>query len=217
MKVTFTDTSANQYDSNADIVKYTSDKALGKLYIGDRDSGSFLQLKSRKCTVVVNCAADMHGLSQEKEVKYLNIDPEIKNSYEEAFVFIDKALLRGKNVTVQCQNGLGKSAAIILHYLMKKTPSSLADSHRLLKKSRKDHVLNIKPELTISLMVEEKKLRKFNSISLDGRKIRYLDEGFSGLGKKKSGKNGFPYIPLFVFIGFIATLYGGLLLLTGKA
>ena len=160
MKVTFTDTSANQYESSADQVKFSEDSKLGKLYIGDRDCASFLQLRSRKCLTVVNCAADMHGLSGEKDVKYLNIDPDLNNNYEDSFIFIDKALSKGKNVVVQCQNGLGKSAAIVLYFLMRKTPCSLADSHRLLKKSRKDLKLNIKPDLINQLIAEEKKLRR---------------------------------------------------------
>lgn len=215
MKVTFTDTSANQYEANADEVKYTDNKSSGKLYIGDRDCASFLQLRSRNCLTVVNCAADMHGLSGEKDVKYLNIDPDLNNSFEDSFSFIDKALSKGKNVVVQCQNGLGKSAAIVLYFLMKKQSSSLADSHRLLKKSRKNVALNIRPDLVAKLITEEKRLRKTISICLDGRKIVYLD---STMGRKKAAsKQGFPIIPIAVFVGFIGILYGSLLLLTGKA
>lgn len=215
MKITFTDTSANQYDKSADVIKYTSDKSLGKLFIGDRDCASFLQLRSRKCLTVVNCAADMHGLSGEKDVKYLNIDPDLTDCLEESYNFIEKALLKGKNVVVQCQNGLGKSAVIVLYFIMKFTVCSLADSHRLVKKSRKDLTLNIKPDLVAKLVAAEKKLRKSISVCLDGRKIVYLD---SVMSRKKGGpvSNGFPFIPLLVFVGFIAVLYGSLVLLTGK-
>ena len=214
MKVTFTDTSANQYDASADEIKLSSGSAFGKLYIGDRDSASFLQLRSRKCLTVVNCAADMHGLSGEKDVKYLNIDPEEGDCFEDSFNFIKKALSKGKNVVVHCQNGLGKSAVIVIYFLMRIMSYTLADSHKLLKQSRKNFKLNIKPELVEKLIAEEKKLLGNNSICLNGRKIVYLDSSRS----RKAGPNasGFPIIPCVVLVGFIAVLYGALVLATGK-
>lgn len=210
MKVTFTDTSANQYDASADEIKLSSGTAFGKLYIGDRDSASFLQLRSRKCLTVVNCAADMHGLSGEKDVKYLNIDPENSECFEESFNFIRKALSKGKNVVVQCQNGLGKSAVIVLYFLMRIMSFSMADSHKLLKQSRKNFKLNIKPELVIKLIAEERKLRGDSSICLDGRKIVYLDS--SRYRKSGGAATGFPIIPCVVLVGFVAVLYGTLVL-----
>ena len=214
MKITFTDTSANQYDASADEVKLSSGTAFGKLYIGDRDSASFLQLRARKCLTVVNCAADMHGLSGEKDVKYLNIDPENSDCFEESFNFIKRALSKGRNVVVHGQNGLGKSAAIVVYFVMRILSSTLADSHKLLKQSRKNFKLNIKPELVVKLIAEEKKLRGDNSICLDGRKIVYLDSCCS----RKSGprSTGFPVVPCVVLVGFIAVLYGALVLATGK-
>ena len=216
MKITFKDTSANQYDLNADEVKYSSDKTLGKLYIGDRDCANFLQLRSRKCLTVVNCAADMHGLSGEKDVKYLNVDPDITDCFEDSYTFIEKALTKGKNVTVHCQNGLGKSAAIILYAVMRLTSCTLADSHRLLKKCRKNHDLNIRPDLVAKLIAAEKKQRKSTSICLDGRKIVYLDSIFSDRKRTSKSGGGFPFVPCVVFIAFVAILYGSLLFATGK-
>lgn len=214
MKVTYTDTSANQYDASADEIKLSSGSAFGKLFIGDRDSASFLQLRSRKCLTVVNCAADMHGLSGEKDVKYLNIDPEEGDCFEDSFNFIKKALSKGKNVVVHCQNGLGKSAVIVIYFLMRIMSFTLADSHKLLKQSRKNFKLNIRPELVEKLIAEEKKLRGNNSICLNGRKIVYLDSSRS----RKSGASatGFPIIPCVVLVGFIAVLYGALVFATGK-
>lgn len=212
--MTFTDTSANQYDASADEIKLSSGSAFGKLYIGDRDSASFLQLRSRKCLTVVNCAADMHGLSGEKDVKYLNIDPEEVDCFEDSFNFIKKALSKGKNVVVHCQNGLGKSAVIVIYFLMRIMSFTLADSHKLLKQSRKNFKLNIKPELVEKLIAEEKKLRGNNSICLNGRKIVYLDSSRSR--KSEANATGFPIIPCVVLVGFIAVLYGALVLATGK-
>ena len=214
MKIKFTDTSHTQYEDSADEVKYSKGERSGKLYIGNRDCASFLQLRSRKCLTVVNCAADMHGLSRESDVKYLNIDPDLKDSFEDSFIFIDKALSKGKNVTVQCENGLGKSAVIVLNFLMRKMSISLAESHTLLVKARKEK-MKINPTLVGKLIAEEKKIRNSISICLDGRNIIPLNTVSRG---KKAGASskGSPIIAVAVFVGFIGILYGVLLFATGK-
>ena len=78
-KVTFSSkNNGAQYDNNADqifiVVKGQKKKNVGKLYLGDRDSGCMVQLEHRKIAKVVNCQNDMHGLSKEASVKYLNIE-----------------------------------------------------------------------------------------------------------------------------------------------
>ena len=201
-------------------MKYSSSKSKAKLYIGDRDSAAFLQLRSRSCAHVVNCQEDQHGLSRENDIEYLNCDPDVDPNYcfINAIKFIDSALTKGHNVTVLCQNGLGKSAVLVLYYLMQKNSSSLADSHRLLTKTRKNKSLNIKPDLMNLLISEEKKLRKKISVRLDGRKVVYLDEipGVDRSKKRVSG-GGSVLIPLTVFVVCVAALYGILLFVTGKA
>lgn len=122
MKVTYRDTSATQYDVNADWIKLKGNESLGKLYLGDRYSGSFLQLKHRECKVVINCDKEIHSLSREEDVTYLNIDPANENTeeLEKAYDFIENTINKGKNITVLCQSGSGKSAAVISYYVMRK-------------------------------------------------------------------------------------------------
>ena len=77
LKVTFSSkNNGAQYDSSADriFIVVEGKKNAGKLYLGDRDSGSMVQLEHRKTSKVVNCQNDMHGLSKEESVKYLNIE-----------------------------------------------------------------------------------------------------------------------------------------------
>ena len=229
LKVTFTDSSATQYESSAKLIPFTkgsADKSIGKLYLGDRDSAAFLQLRWRNCSHVVNCQQDMHGLSKEQEVVYCNVDPDVSSkAYEESFQFIDKSLTAGQNVTVLCQTGTVRSAALVLYFLMKKTDTSLANCHELLteilKKMKKE--LNLKPDLIKQLMVLEKILRKTASISLDGRKVVYLNGSFnffnnfrnSNSNGSSKGNGGFPFVALAVFGGSITLLYGILLWMTG--
>jgi hypothetical protein len=107
---------------------------------------------------------------------------------------------------------------------MKKKNINLAEAHRMICRARDVQQLKIRPELITSLISAEKKLRNGTfSISLEGRKVVYLDEAFNALLKKKKeaegrnkSKGGFPVVPLIVFVLFVGGLYGALLLLTGK-
>lgn len=224
LKVTFTDSSATQYESSASLIPFTADKSIGKLYLGDRDSAAFLQLRWRNCSHVVNCQQDMHGLSKEQDVVYCNVDPDVSSkAYEESFQFIDKSLSAGHNVTILCQTGTVRSAAVMLYFLMKKLDATLAHCHELLKEilKKKKKELNLKPDLIKQLMVLEKILRKTASISLDGRKVVYLNGNFSFFnnfrrsnGSSSKGNGGFPLVALAVFGVSITLLYGILLWMT---
>jgi len=101
LQVTFsTANNRFQYDASAARIFVQSMPAdFGKLYLGDMSSGSMVQLKHRDTRFVINCQIDMHGLSKEESVKYLNIDPIDNNitCLELACLFIDKALSSGNN------------------------------------------------------------------------------------------------------------------------
>jgi len=69
LKVTFSDKmNKYQYDGHANQIPLSSmsaKKDKGKLYLGDRDSCSMVQLKHRDIWSVVNAQGDMHGLAKE--------------------------------------------------------------------------------------------------------------------------------------------------------
>lgn len=163
LKVTYIDSSSTQYDGNADLIKVEfsgreSTTNVGKLYLGDRHSSSFLQLRHRKCKRVVNCDKEIHSLSREEDVKYLNIDPSDRKSsiFEESFEFIDKSIQKGRNVTVLCETGNSKAAAIVVYYVMKKQLLTHTESIEIVKRFRGK--IRIRPELLSALFKEEKKL-----------------------------------------------------------
>ena len=239
LQVTFSDKNNKyQYDGHANELPTETKKGkVGRVYVGDRDAGSMVQIRHRKIKQVVNCQSDMHGLSQEKEVKYLNIDP-VDNSascLELAYRFICTAVEKGDNVLIFCQSGSGRSAAVALYYLMKNgNGMSLADAHRLLERERgavqcNDRSAGFRKEILEKLILEEKKLRgKKVSISVDSaRIINYLDgkgSAYSGPLKTRGGDNRMhsssnqkssPVVSLAVFGVFIAVLYGMLLVATG--
>jgi hypothetical protein len=216
MKVEFIDNSASQYDENADRIKipFKSKSKLGRMFLGDSYSASFLQLKWRNCKNVVNCSKEIHGFARETDVNYLKIDPDdedTNNLFEDSYVFIDSVLEKGKNVLVHCDNGINKSAAIVLYYLMKKSDKSLGESYKLLKTQRKKDI-KIRPQILQQLISAEKRLRGTISIMLDGRKIVFLDS-------LKTSKAGSPLSPLLILFGvvvFFAAIFLGIFLLTGK-
>ena len=118
LQVTFSDKNNKyQYDGHAHALPEEPSGAgkRGRVYLGDRDAGSMVQIKHRKIKQAVNCQSDQHGLSKE-DVKYLNIDPVDNNAscLELAYRFIDAAVEKKQNVLVFCQTGVGRSAAIAI-------------------------------------------------------------------------------------------------------
>ena len=214
LKVTFKDNSSTQYNEYADRIKFSvtrpDKRKFGKLYIGDRHSASFLQLKERMCKSVVNCCKEIHGLSRETDVQYLKLDPDEddeEDSFQKSFVFIDAALDKGKNVLVHCESGLNQAAAIVTYYVMKKKEINLAESYELVKVQRNKKTMKIRPSLIQKLIKAEKALRGTISVMLDGRKVIYLD------ARKTSYA---AYYTAFAVIAFFSALFLGMFLATGK-
>lgn len=222
LKVEFIDNASSQYDESAARIKITKNpnatKKAGRLYLGDRNSASYIQLKFRNVKTVVTCSREMHGFCKEPEVKYLKIDPEdVGNThFDEAFNFMEIELGQGRNVVVHCENGLNKSAAVVAYYVMKKESLSLAASLRRVDKAR---TVKIAPQIVRMLMEAEKRLTGANTVSLDGRKVVYLDEHYGHLSGPKGGSKANPYLPLYILGGvggFFAVVFGALYLATGK-
>eukprot|EP01038_Epipyxis_sp_PR26KG_P009925 gene9925-13349_t len=222
LKVEFIDNSSSQYDGNASEIKLEKNKNCGKLFLGDRYAASYVQLKFRSCKSVINCSKDLHGFSKEPDVKYLNIDPEIdenNNYFEEAYNFIEQELMNGRNIVVYCESGNGKSAAVVIFYVMKKKSVSLCDSYRLLQTFKKD--IRTRPDLMKILIQSEKKLRNSVSMAVIGRKVEFLDSYDMKYQPNKDGKNKSKGTnPIYILVGitaFFAIVYGILVAITGKA
>jgi hypothetical protein len=224
LKVEFIDNSATQYDSNASLIDYGAAAGQGQLYLGDRFSSSFVQLKARNCKTVVSCCVDMHGFAKEADVNYLKIDPDDEGNdhFDEAFKFIDANLSKNKNVVVYCENGFSKSAVILCYFLMKKRSISLGQSYNILQKCRGG--MRLPPRLVTLLMQAEKKQRGINSIKLDGKFVTVLDGRLDlsggrspvrGGGKVTKGSNTGMYVGIGV-AAFFGILYAILVAVTGK-
>jgi len=193
MKVTFIDNSNSQYDSSATELTGKIDglTSTGRLWIGDRDAASLLQLKHRQVTHVINCEKDIHGTSKEKDIVYLNIDPEEDSgTLEKAYTFLEKELSSSSRVLVHCLTGNGRSCGILLFYLMKKLNLSLANAHRRLSGLRSR--LQLRSQLVNTLLLQEKKLRPNLPPSVElneKRQIVYIDGGDTPFGNNSSGNS----------------------------
>jgi len=199
LKVTFVDNSASQYNGSADEVEQQGPLAAlnwkGRLYIGDRDSASFLQLRHRSVTHVINCEKDIHGVSKEEGVTYLKIDPESDDGkcFELSYLFLERELSEKSSVVlVHCQSGNGRSCGIMIYYLMRKLNISLANAHRALRRLRPK--ISPRGSLVSLLLKEEKRMRRIESVALNERReVVYIDGGdalFDGLAGNKSGVSG---------------------------
>lgn len=222
LKVEFIDNSASQYDANASLIE--QDPKGGRLFLGDRYSASYVQLKARNCKTVVNCCQDMHGFAKEAEVEYLKIDPDDEGNdhFEESFLFISEHLSKKKNVVVHCENGFGKSAVIVMYFLMRKKGISLSDSLNILRDTRGS--VKIPPRLVKLLIKAEIKQRGVASIRVDERNNIASISGGVDFGKIQSpatkgnpkGSNTGLYVGVGVVV-FFGIVYAVLVALTGKA
>lgn len=176
--VTFIDNRDTQYNDSADEIIGFADFA-GRLWIGDRDSASFVQVKHRQITHVINCEKDIHGSSKEEGIVYLNIDPEADEAcFDESYSFLVTELTKpDNNVLVHCLSGNGRSCSILLYFFMRYLGTSLAEAHRTLKRFRK--TVQLRADLVRLLLRYELEMRHIaiNTIELTpARKIVYKDK-----------------------------------------
>lgn len=226
LKVDFIDNSDSQYDGSACEIDLPKSKVRGRLFVGDINAASFLQLKHRNVTSVVTCAMDLFGYCKESDIKYCKVDPDDKLiGFENATKFIDEELESGKNVLVHCSNGEGKSAAVVIYYMMKKHKKTAASTIRHLRR----HGREVKPRVTAVeyLIACEKKLFGHSTIELGGRgnrEIVCVDEGSTwgshdgagGGSATKKRRNGPPLNACLILLALVVGLFGILYAVTGK-
>ena len=169
-KVEFSDANnAVQYDTSAaDLSSLYGGEPGNRLFIGDRDSLSMVQIRHRQLSRVVNCHPDNHGLSKEEGVKYLNIDPGVpeagNKALTDALAFINEAHEQGKDVLISCENGRSKSACVALYFLTKGKGLSVEDAFNGVTALRGGK-LRLRPELAI--MLDQPRLLERDAASLN--------------------------------------------------
>jgi hypothetical protein len=238
LKVEFIDNSSSQYDQNAARIslsplpaldsssssistntgnkKSTSTKQQGPLYVGDKDSLSFVQIKARSIQAVLCCSADLAGYCKEPGVDYMKIDAEqyslpssssgstsggLSKKAREAneqmisqlAQFLEKHLRQGHNVLVCCESGFRSSILFTTAFFMKTYGYSLEDSVTRIERVRGKNKFTLS-QCKIALDIEKKILGK-NSMKLEGKQLSSLSSNsnssssFSPMEKEKSRQN----------------------------
>lgn len=208
IQIEFRDTSSTQYDANGVEIKLPQENGRGKLYIGDRHCGSFLQLKHRKCRTLICCSAELSSSCLENDIKYLKIDPmvdEKESLWDSAYKIIDSEVSNSRNVVLQCETGTGKSAAVAMYYAMKKQSISLEKSYKLVESCHRE--TKLRPRLLERLIAAEKALRGCSSMYLeDGKKVRFGSSRRETPGTDKNEDKMLNFVIKMV-------IYGGIVLL----
>ena len=143
MTVTFVDNSAQQYDSSAvELTEHLRSLGLGlgamRVWLGDRNSSSMVQLRHREITHAINCERDLFGCSKEEGVIYLNRDAE-EEGFDDANTFLIELLSSGSassRVLVFDLTGNGRSCGVLLSLLMCQLKMTLAQAYRALSMHR---------------------------------------------------------------------------------
>ena len=210
LKVEFIDNSSSQYDENAarirlnplpssseDSKKQNTTKQ-GRLYVGDKDSLSFVQIKARSIKAVLCCNSDLAGFCREDKVDYMKIDAEhyslpssssggpslskkVREGNEQLVTnltqFVDKHLRQGHHVLVCCESGYRSSILFTAAFLMKTYSYSLEDCLDQIEGARGKNKFTLS-QCKIALDIEKKVLGK-QSMKIDGKVLISLSSSGS--------------------------------------
>lgn len=244
LKVEFIDNSKSQYDANAAAIKLPLVTGkYGTLFLGDNNSAAMLQLQSRKVKKVICSSSELFGYCKEPNIDYTKFDPDdydipvpekkqtkvdpaqykgIHKGFDDMFSIISGALQSNQNVLVFCENGVSKSATVVLYYLMRSAGYTLQQSIASLEKAR-NLKTKLKPSLCKKLLFLEKSIQGVNSMYLDGKDFNPINKSSINFDSMKTsannkgrrnGANGFMILGGITL--FFAVIFGVIYSITGK-
>lgn len=134
------------------------------LYIGDKRTARDREmLKGLGVTHVLNATSEVRNyFEKEPGFSYLNLpcmDTDAANMapfFDQAVTFIHGARQEGHSVLVHCQQGVSRSAALVLAYLIKAERKPLAEAYTLLRSKRSS--CKVRPNFLTQLVTWEKGL-----------------------------------------------------------
>jgi len=164
------------------------------LYLGsisatmDRDL-----LKSHRITHIVQVLdAPWIPISEKDGFRCLRIDihdkptADLKSHLETACQYIASALISGGNVLVHCQQGISRSPAIVIAYLIHNLGMSYDQAYALVKRHRP--CINPNPGFVAALRAWETKWRSFESHPLP--QIRRANTSYVAFGSANGAPEG---------------------------
>ncbi|GAB6027498.1 hypothetical protein CHUAL_001750 [Chamberlinius hualienensis] len=131
-----------QSEENA-IENTQATQVMPHLYLGNQKDASDLQrLRQLNIQFVLNVTSHLPGYHEGRGIRYKRLpatdstQQNLKQYFEEAFEFIDKAVRSKSGVLVHCQAGISRSATIAIAYVMKQTKSPMFEAYKMVKTKR---------------------------------------------------------------------------------
>lgn len=126
-----------------DIENHPPSQVTPFLYLGNmKDASDVTMLARLGIDHVLNVTAVSPTYTMEKSITYKQLQAadngyqNLKQYFDEAFDFIDKARDTGGSVLVHCQAGVSRSPTIAVAYLIKQFPMSMVEAYKFVKARR---------------------------------------------------------------------------------
>jgi len=126
-----------------DIENHPTSQVLPYLFLGNmRDASDAEELRRLGIKFVLNVTAKPPVYAPEPDIVYKQLEASddgvqnLKQFFEEAFEFIDRAKASSNGVLIHCQAGVSRSPTIAVAYLMKYYPMAMSDAYKFVKRHR---------------------------------------------------------------------------------
>ena len=124
-----------------DIENHPTSQVLPYLFLGNmRDASDADGLRRLGIKFVLNVTAKPPAYSPEPDIVYKQLEAadngvqNLKQFFEEAFEFIDRARASSVGVLIHCQAGVSRSPTIAVAYLMKYYPMAMSEAYKFVKR-----------------------------------------------------------------------------------
>jgi hypothetical protein len=126
-----------------DIENHPASQVLPYLFLGNmRDASDASALRKHGIKFVLNVTAKPPIYSPEPDIVYKQLEAadngiqNLRQFFEEAFAFIDRARLAKSGVLIHCHAGVSRSPTIAVAYLMKYYPMAMSEAYKFVKTRR---------------------------------------------------------------------------------
>ena len=124
-----------------DIENHPTSQVLPFLFLGNmRDASDANELRRLGIKFVLNVTAKPPMYPPEPDIVYKQLEAadngvqNLKQFFEEAFEFIDRAKASSNGILIHCQAGVSRSPTIAVAYLMKHYPMAMSEAYKFVKR-----------------------------------------------------------------------------------
>ena len=126
-----------------DIENHPTSQVLPYLFLGNmRDAADAAGLRRLGIKFVLNVTAKPPAYSPDPDIVYKQLEAadngvqNLRQFFEEAFAFIDRARCTNSCVLIHCAAGVSRSPTIAVAYLMKYYPMAMSEAYKFVKRRR---------------------------------------------------------------------------------